>query len=92
MRFPAPAIIWSVDWKWGNEISRSHIVLHWGDFNQIISRAGAGRSSELWSTETIRWKNLVNAVAFIGLVWYELYESMEPAIQWEKRLKEWKRR
>ena len=25
------------------------------------------------------------------LVWYELHESMESAIQWEKRLKKWKR-
>ena len=27
-----------------------------------------------------------------NLVWYELHESMESAIQREKRLKEWKRR
>ena len=25
------------------------------------------------------------------LVWYELYENMDSAIEWEKRLKEWKR-
>jgi hypothetical protein len=80
MRFSAPAIIWSPDWKWENAISRPNIVLHWGDFNQIISRAGAGRSSELWSMEAIRWKDLVNAVVFIGLVWYELHESMDPAV------------
>jgi putative endonuclease len=24
------------------------------------------------------------------LVWYEVHESMESAIEWEKRLKEWK--
>ena len=27
-----------------------------------------------------------------NLVWYEPHETMEPAIQQEKRLKEWKRR
>ncbi len=51
-----------------------------------------GRSSELWSTEAILWKNLVNAVVLIGLVCYELHESMGPAIEWEKRKKECKRR
>jgi len=41
-------------------------------------------------------KNLVEGFteryAVHNLVWYELHESMESAIQREKRLKEWKRR
>jgi hypothetical protein len=92
MRFSAPAKIWCLDWKWKNAISRPNSVLHRGDFNQIISLAGAGRSSKLWSMEAILRKDLVNAVVFIALVWYELHESMVSALEWEKRLKEWKRR
>ncbi|MFZ0946171.1 MAG: hypothetical protein WB930_00990 [Syntrophobacteraceae bacterium] len=84
MRFSAPAMIWSLDWKWENAISRPNIVLHWSDFNQIISQAGAGRS--------FNWKDLVNAVVFSGMVWYELHESIDPAIEWVKRLTGCKRR
>jgi hypothetical protein len=53
MPFSTPAIIWSVDWKWENGISRPHIVFHCGDFKQIISQANGSRSWELWRIEAI---------------------------------------
>ena len=45
----------------------------------------------IWEPRNNMVEGFTNRYSVHHLVWYELHESMESAIQREKRLKEWKR-
>jgi len=46
----------------------------------------------IWEHKTNMIEGFTKRYAVHLLVWYELHESMESAIEREKRLKEWKRK
>ena len=46
----------------------------------------------IWEHKNIMVEGFTKQYAVHQLVWYELHESMESAIEREKRLKEWKRK
>ena len=46
----------------------------------------------VWEHRNEMVKGFTRRYSIHKLVWYELHETMESAIQREKRLKEWKRR
>ena len=46
----------------------------------------------IWEHKNNRVEGFTKRYGVDQLVWHELHESMEPAIQREKRLKEWKRK
>jgi putative endonuclease len=46
----------------------------------------------IWEHKNNLVEGFTKSYSVHQLVWYELYESMEAAIEREKRLKEWKRK
>jgi putative endonuclease len=49
-------------------------------------------AKRIWEHKNDRVEGLTTRYGVHLLVWYELHESMESAIEREKRLKEWKRK
>ncbi|HYL81906.1 MAG TPA: GIY-YIG nuclease family protein [Candidatus Acidoferrum sp.] len=63
--------------------SRRNGTLYTGVTSDLIKR--------VWEHRNNMVEGFTKRYGVHSLVWYELHESMEAAIQREKRLKEWKR-
>ena len=63
--------------------SKRNSTLYVGVTSDLVKR--------MWEHRNDMVEGFTNRYSVHPLVWYELHENMESAIQREKRLKEWKR-
>jgi putative endonuclease len=63
--------------------SRKNGTLYVGVTSDLVKR--------IWAHRNDLVEGFTNRYGVHQLVWFEIHESMDPAIQQEKRLKEWKR-
>ena len=64
--------------------SRRNGTLYIGVTSNLVKR--------IWEHKTNAVEGFSNKYGIHLLVWYEVHEDIESAIQWEKRLKKWERK